>query len=223
MTIHEDAQQGKLTHDALTRYLRTNPGVLNECDLATGLAPLATAAVAGFADEVEHLLREGAKADALSRNGETALLLITRSKSARNRPRIVQLLLSKTPAGSLGWVDFTTAAQDNNTPLMFAVLNEDIDTIKLLVNAGASLTAKNDKGLTAKDMAASNKAVALALDPAKKERAFAKLTGLIISFLLYIVAWINKTTNGVLSRLFGLAPKLNDDIDDVSYSVYRCR
>ncbi|KAF8217843.1 hypothetical protein K438DRAFT_1656791 [Mycena galopus ATCC 62051] len=213
MSIHEDARQGRLVGDTLSRYLLNDPNILSQQDPATGYAPLATAAVAGFADEVEQLLRRGAKADALSRGGETALLLATRENS-KNLPRIVQLLLSKTSAGS---VDATTAADGNNTPLMYAVLREDIESIRLLVKAGASLTATNNSGLSAETMAAasSNKAVARALDPEKEPSTLAKLSGVVGSVLLYIVAWVNKTANGVMSRLFGLNPTLNENIDDV--------
>ncbi|KAF7331102.1 putative ankyrin repeat protein [Mycena venus] len=217
MGIHEDARQGTLVGDTLTRYLLSNPNILNEQDPVTGRAPLATAAVAGFADEVEQLLQKGAKADALSRNGETALLLTTRltpRETIRNRPRIVQLLLSKTPAGS---VDATTAADGNNTPLMYAVLNGDVESVRLLVKAGASLTATNDSGLTAEKIAAasSDKAVARALDPEKEQSILAKLAGVVGSVLLYVVAWVNKTAKGVMRRLFGLNPKLNKNIDEV--------
>ncbi|KAJ6452284.1 ankyrin repeat-containing domain protein [Mycena sanguinolenta] len=212
MTIHEDARQGKLIEGTLTRYLQNNPNILNEQDPATGRAPLATAAVAGFADEVEQLLERGAKADALSRDGETALLLATR-ETTRNRPRIVQLLLSKTPAGS---VDATSVADGNKTPLMYAVLREDVESIRLLVKAEASLTVTNDNGLTAEQMAAasSNKAVVRALDPEKEQSTLVKLVTVVGSVLLYIIAWVNKTANGVANRLFGLNPRLNDSIDE---------
>ncbi|KAJ6452282.1 ankyrin repeat-containing domain protein [Mycena sanguinolenta] len=212
MGIHEDARQGTLIGDTLARYLQNNPNILNEQDPATGRAPLATAAVAGFADEVEQLLERGAKADALSRDGETALLLAIRETS-RNQPRIVQLLLSGIPAGS---VDATTTADGSKTPLMYAVLSEDVESIRLLVKAGASLTVTNDNGLTAEQMAAasSNKAVTRALDPEKEQSALGKLVALVGSFLLYVVAWVNKTANGVVNRLFGLNPTLNDNIDE---------
>jgi ankyrin repeat protein len=217
MGIHEDARQGRLVGDTLTRYLLNNPNILDEQDPATGRAPLAIAAVAGFADEVKQLLQKGAKADALSRNGETALLLTTQETS-RNRPRIVQLLLSKTTAGS---VDATTAADGNNTPLMHAVLRRDVESIRLLVKAGASLTATNDSGLTAEQMAAasSDKAVARALNPEKEPSIFAKLASVVGSVLLYTVAWVNKTAKGVVRRLFRLNPKLDEKIDEVSRMV----
>ncbi|VDC07596.1 unnamed protein product [Peniophora sp. CBMAI 1063] len=209
MGIHEDIQQGKLTKATLAQYLGDNPNILNELDSATGYPPLATAVTAGFSSEVEQLLTNGAKADALTRDGETALLLITRPKTFRNRPRIVQLLLDGMSADS---VDATTAAHGNNTPLMFAVLNEDHESIRLLAKAGASLTVKNENGLTAKEMAdrAADKTIALSLDPKKERAAFARLTSLVVSLLLYIVAWVNKAINGVARRLFELNPELNE-------------
>jgi ankyrin repeat protein len=215
MGIHEDAQQGTLVGDTLTRYLKQNPNILNEQDPATGRAPLATAAVAGFADVVEQLLKKGAKAEALSRNGETALLLTTR-ETTKNRSRIVQLLLSKTP-DSL--VDATTAADSNNTPLMYAVLKKDVESIRLLVKAGASPTAPNDSDLTPEAAAASDKAVKRALDPESERGAFAQLADLVGGFLLYIVAWVNKTADDVVKKLFGLNPTLNEKTDDVSRMV----
>ncbi|KAJ7055869.1 hypothetical protein C8F01DRAFT_1157955 [Mycena amicta] len=77
------------------------------------------------------------------------------------------------PAGS---VDATTAADGNNTALMYAVLSGNVESVRLLVEAGASLTATNDSGLTAKKMAAasSDKAVARELSP-EKEGLFARL------------------------------------------------
>ncbi|KAJ3560792.1 hypothetical protein NP233_g10602 [Leucocoprinus birnbaumii] len=212
MGIYEDARQGTLDRSKLNSYLQSNPNILNEQDPATGLAPLATAAVAGYADVVELLLGKGAKADALSKNGETALLVTTRDSKSKNRPRIVQLLLSKTPADS---VDATSAA-DGNTPLMHAILRSDIESIRLLVKAKASLTVTNNNGLTAEKMAeaAPDKAVARALDPDKERSALTKLTSLVSSFLLYIVAWVNKTADGVMRKVFGLNPDFNTNTDD---------
>lgn len=214
MSIHNDARQGTLTGTTLTRYVQNNPNVLSEQDPSTGWAPLSTGAVAGFADVVDQVLKRGAKADALSRNGETALLLATR-ETKTNRARIIQLILAQTPAGS---IDATTQADGNTTPLMYSVLNKDLESIRLLVNAGASLTATNNKGMTAEQLANSDKAVLLALDPKKKESAFSRLTDMVGSFLLYIVSWVNKTADGVMNRLFGLNPKFDANTDEVSWT-----
>ncbi|KZV92410.1 hypothetical protein EXIGLDRAFT_75908 [Exidia glandulosa HHB12029] len=209
MGIHEDARQGTLDKEKLAKYLAGNASILEEKDPAQGLTPLAAAAVAGYADVVDLLLKRGAKADALSRDGETPLLLTARD-GARNRARIVQLLLAKTPAGS---VDATSARDKNNTPLMYAVLKKDLETVRQLCKAGASLTATNDDGLTAKDMAGGDRDVVRAFnsDPG----TLAKLSSVVVSFLQYVVAWVNKTANGVVRRLYGLNPELNENTDEV--------
>ncbi|KAK7033426.1 putative ankyrin repeat protein [Favolaschia claudopus] len=211
MGIHADAQQGVLDKAALTRYLQSNPDILSELDASTGRTPLATATVAGFADEVDLLLKRGAKPEALSRAGETVLLLANR-ETKKNRPRIVQLLLDKMPATS---IDATTAADANNTPLMFAVLNGDVESVRLLVKAGASRTVTNSRGVSAQQMAdgASDKAVKRAINP-NEQSSIAKLTAVVGSFLQYIVAWVNKTAKGVAQRLFGYNPKFDKGIDE---------
>jgi ankyrin repeat protein len=214
MTIHEDARQGTLVGSKLTRYLKNNPNIVNEQDPTTGRAPLATAAVAGFAEVVEQLLEKGAKAEALSRNGETALLLATRETS-KDRARIVQLLLSRTPESL---VDATTAADSNNTPLMYAVIKKDIESVRLLVKALASPTAPNDNGLTPESAAASDKAMKRALNPEEKS-ILMQVADQVGGYLSYIVASINDTANNAMNKLFGLNPKLNEHIDEVSGMV----
>jgi ankyrin repeat protein len=98
MGIHEDPRQGTLVGDRLVNYIKNNPNVLNEQDPVGGLTSLTAATVGGYAEEVEQLLKKGAEADALSRNGETPLLLAA-WKTNNNRPRNIQLLLAKTPPG----------------------------------------------------------------------------------------------------------------------------
>lgn len=211
MSIHEDVQQGTLPKDTRTRNRRDNSNILHEQD-CTCRAPPAIAAVAGLEDETK-LPNEGATADALSRDGKTALLLITCPKASRNWPKVVHLILSKRLAES---IDATIAADGKNTPLMFAVLNEDLEFIRLLLNAGASLAETNERSPMAKETAmATTKAVARALGP-QNDCAFARLTAIVVSVFLYIVAWVKKVINGVARRLFGPDPDLNEDIDDVS-------
>ncbi|KIW89829.1 uncharacterized protein Z519_09258 [Cladophialophora bantiana CBS 173.52] len=90
--------------------------------------------VAGYADEVQLLFKRGAKADALSKDGETPLLLAA-FKTNKNRARIIQLLHAKIPSSA---VDATSPVDGTNTPLMFV--------------ARASLTLMNDDGYNAKDL-----------------------------------------------------------------------
>lgn len=119
-----------------------------------------------------------------------------------------------TPPGS---VDATCPIAKNNTPLMFAITKKDIESIRLLRKARASLTLKNNNDVNAEDVAeeTKDKAVIRALDPDKEQSALAKLAALVVSFLLFIVAWVNDAANGVVRRMYGLNPNLNQDIDQV--------
>jgi hypothetical protein len=215
MGIHEDARQGKLVGDTVTRYSRDVPGILNQLDPSTGRSPLASAAIAGHADSVEQLLKRGAKPDALSRDGENTLLLTVRD-GIRNRSRIVQLLLTQMPNDA---IDATTSANDNKTPLMYAVLRSDLQTIRLLATAGASLTATDSEGRTAKDIAP-NKLVQLALNPKLEKEARAVQTANVGSILNTVLAWVNKTSDGIVDLLFELNPTLDEEIDEV-YRTHR--
>ncbi|KAI1393340.1 uncharacterized protein F4822DRAFT_9121 [Hypoxylon trugodes] len=206
MGIHKDARNGTLTGDRLSRYLKENPNILTEQDPDTGLTPLAEATVGGFAEEVQLLLGNGARADGLCKNDETPLLLAA-WKTETNRARIIQLLLPRLTSES---VDKTCPAARNYTALMFAIEKEDLDSIRLLRNAGASLTVKNDDGLTGEDMAtdAEARSVIRAFNPSEEQSAYAKLAFNIISILLFIVAWANKALDGVVQKIYKLNPDL---------------
>jgi len=214
MGIHEDAEQGLLVGDGLEKYTKDNPSILEERNPKNGLTPLAAATVGGYNEEIEELLNKGAKADTLCRDGETPLLLAA-WKTKDNRPRIIQLILGKTPAS---FIDVTTPIAENNTPLMFVVKKKDIESIRLLRKANASLTLKNNEGINAKDMAEAteDKAVLRALNPAQEESALAYITSAVVGALLYVVAWVNENAKEVVRRVYGLNPYLEKETDDVS-------
>ncbi|KAJ2900632.1 hypothetical protein MKZ38_002291 [Zalerion maritima] len=212
MSIFEDARNGVLGGAKLDDYLANNPNILGEQDPESGLTPLAIAVVEGFPEEVRQLLEKGAKADVLSRDDETPLLLAA-WKAVKERPLIIQLLLEKTPPSI---VDKTSRAAGNKTPLMFAIEKRDIDSIKMLRRAKASLTIKSDEGFNAKEMAENmarkdirDGPVYRALDPDREQMTLARIAGTVVSLLLYIVAWINSTLNGVVRRATGLNPALD--------------
>ncbi|KAF7322311.1 ANK-REP-REGION domain-containing protein [Mycena chlorophos] len=210
MTIHTEARDGSLRPDSLAAYLRDDPNALTTLDPTTGLPPLATAAVAGFPDVVQLLITRDAPVDALSRDGGTALLL-TMKDGAKDRARIAQLLLAKMGPGS---VDSTSAANSNNTPLMYATVKGDIDSIRLLVEAGASITKTNDAGLTAMGMAPSGK-VKLSLEGRKKEKGiFARLASAALETAKFAVSWVQKKATGVLKRLFNWSPVVDKVLDE---------
>ena len=211
MGIHEDARNGTLIDLVLNKYLQDNPSILSEQDPTEGLVPLAAAVVGAYVDEVEQILGKGAKADALSRDGETPLLLAAR-KASTNRSRIIQLLLDKTPKES---IDATVSTVKNNTPLMFVVQKKDVESVRLLRRAGASLAAKNDDGITAQEMAEKSSPEYRALEPDLELTALEKLSAMVTKFLLFIVAWSNDAYNGVMKRLYGLNPPLDDKLEEV--------
>ncbi|KAF4574830.1 hypothetical protein AB1N83_004326 [Pleurotus pulmonarius] len=213
MSIFQDARNGSLNKSNLDRYLSSNPNILTQQEPTSGLTPLAIAVVGGLPEEVELLLKRGAKPDGLSRNGETPLLLAA-WKTTNERPRIIQLLLSKIRAGDPS-IDATISAAENNTPLMYAIKNKDLESIRLLRTARASLTIKNDEGFNAKEVAEylDDKAVLRALNPDNEKAGLAKLAAVVLSFLLYIVAWVNAALGGVIRRVFGLNPALDQNTD----------
>ncbi|KAG5781373.1 hypothetical protein H9Q73_005002 [Fusarium xylarioides] len=211
MSIFQDARNGILSKYKIDTYLKTDPNILESIDPSSGLTPLGTAVVAGIPNVVENLLKKGAKADAPSRDGETPLLLAT-WMTTKVRPKIVQLLLASTPAGS---VDSTTDAAGNKTPLMFAIQKRDIQSIRNLRRAGASLTVKNAAGTTAQDDAVATKdmAVVRALDPDKERGLAGMVTDMVLAFLLYIVAWVNGALEDAVRRAAGLGGEDNPMID----------
>lgn len=218
MSIFEDARNGALTGTKIDSYLQSTPSILDKQDPSTGYTPLATAVVAGFPDEVDQLLKKGAKPDGLSRGGETPLLLAT-WKTTKERPRIVQLLVAKSPPSS---IDSTTITAENKTPLMYAIENKDLDSIRILRRAKASLSIKNEDGFNAKEVAdevaeqANDLAVVRALYPDKEQSTLARLASTVLGFLLYIVAWVNEKINGLVRRASGLNPVLDASTDQVS-------
>ncbi|EHK20852.1 uncharacterized protein TRIVIDRAFT_69670 [Trichoderma virens Gv29-8] len=212
MSIYEDARKGLLVGSVLDAYIENKPNTLDEQSPDTGLTALAIAAIEGFPDEVEQLLKKGAGPDALSSNLETPLLLAA-WKGKKERARIIQLLLKSMPPGSL---NRTCKAADFNTPLMFAIKNKDYESIRLLVQAGAANDEKitNVDGFTVKQIAdaVGDRLVTRSLLPDEKQKA-ALLAASVTSLLLYIVAWANKTVNGLVTELFELDPEINESID----------
>jgi len=223
MNIHQDVRNGTLTEARLNEYIEADRTVLEQQDPDEGLTPLGAATVAGYADEVLLLLKSGAKADTLSKDDESPLLLAA-SKTDKNRARIIQLLLGKTSSNA---TDATCPKADNNTPLMYVVQKKHIESIRLLRKARASLDLTNldltnDDGYNAKDLAEKtyNRAVTRALNPEKEKGDFEMLIDMVVGLLLFIVAWVNKTADEVVRRMYGLNIDLNDAWDRVSANFH---
>ncbi|UKZ56976.1 hypothetical protein TrVGV298_010824 [Trichoderma virens] len=218
MGIHEDARKGTLVGSTLTGYIEGNPNIVNEWDPVEGMTPLAAAVIEGHAEVVKQLLRRRAKPDAPCKNGETPLLLAA-WKTSSNRSKIIQLLLNikKMPQG---YVDATCKIANGNTPLMFILSNTnpiDLESVRLLRKAGASLTLENNDGVSAEEMAeeSGDTQVKYALRPEEEQTFFQKSSAFITSLLLYVVAWVNNTLNGVIHKKHGLNPTLDSDLNEV--------
>ncbi|KAI1196994.1 hypothetical protein F5X97DRAFT_324918 [Nemania serpens] len=164
-TIWEDAAANppRLTTEDLARYAKGNRNIINELDPATGLTPLAAAIRAGNATTVKLLLDNNADPDKKTRDGFVPMYLAASSPVAKQRPRMVQLLLEKYPKT---FDESGPASVKNDTPLMAAVRNRDAGVIKLLVEQGASKTKKNADGKTAPELANEGKPAGLDVDKA---------------------------------------------------------
>jgi ankyrin repeat protein len=218
MDIHQDVRNGTLTRANLDRYIEADRTDLEKKDPIEGLTPLGAATVAGYADEVQLLLTSGAKADTLSKDGETPLLLAA-SKADKNRARIIQLLLETTPSSA---IDATSPSANNNTPLMCVVQKKDAESIRLLRKARASLTLTNDDGYDAKDLAYKtyDRVVIRALNPDKEKGDFDMLIDMVVGLLLFIVAWLNKAADQIIRWTYGLNVDLDNAWDQVSANFH---
>jgi hypothetical protein len=214
-SIFEEARTGTLVGEKLLRHITDNPNALSEQDPSSGLTPLAIAVAEGFPQEVKQLLKNGAKADAVCRDGETPLLLAA-WKTVSERPLVIQHLLDSDMAP--GSIDATCEAAENKTPLMFVIQKKDIDSIRMLRRAKASLSIKDNDGFNAKELAegTDDPAVQRALYPDREPWQIAKFVAVVVGILGYIIAWVNTTFNNAISRATsGLAPMLDQDTDRV--------
>ncbi|AEO53660.1 hypothetical protein MYCTH_2295301 [Thermothelomyces thermophilus ATCC 42464] len=152
-SIHELARDGTLTK-AQAREARKS---INQPD-ASGIPPLTPASRHGHLEAVKILLDEGANPNLKDRNGATALN-IAAHYAPKNQAAIIRALLKARAS-----VDATDPKLGNNTPLMTVIVQtRNLDSISELINKGASLSAKNNAGETAEDLAKSDAVVLAAL------------------------------------------------------------
>ena len=113
--------------------------------------PLHAAAYRSTPPIVRQLLRAGARVDALDQDGETPLLHAVRAERADN----ARVLLEARANPNLA------SGPERQTPLHVAVERGSYAVVERLLAAGADRSAKNRKGQTARDIAASRRLTAL--------------------------------------------------------------
>lgn len=152
--LHYAAMYGHIDHIKL--ILETNKHLLDKAN-SQGATPLIVAIQNRQLRLVGYLLDQGAKINTKLRDGYTILhtsahtgdvdifkLVMQKMVSVLNKDGLLKLLDSKTEAGI--------------TPLMVAS-NGDVEVVKMLVAAGASVRKKSKKGETALDLAIKNRQV----------------------------------------------------------------
>ncbi|KAL3462469.1 hypothetical protein BJX64DRAFT_140438 [Aspergillus heterothallicus] len=204
MTLHGDSQNGTLTRASLQKYLAL---VEIDAEDSNGFTPLALAVKNGYPSVVKLLLQNGAQAGKPVRDGRTPLYLAANAK--QNRPRVVQLLLDADPKPQ---VDATSPDWNNETPLMVAITQgRDPEVVKLLTEAGASLTKTNDRGETATALAdqTTNPAIKNAINPKAQQGGIGSaLAQLLVSAVMFALAYADKW------------PGVKDIIQNVIRSAY---
>lgn len=211
MDLYTEAQNGTLNNSELEKYLTSSS--IDDENPTTGFTPLTIAVKGGHSSVVIRLLQRRANVNKKTRDGRTPLYLAANAKN--NRPRLVQLLLEHNAR-----VDETSGEWENETPLMVAITQaRDPEVIRLLVDARASLTKKNDRGETAQFLAgqSSNPAIKNAILPKDQQnQGRVELTSLIISFVLFILAYVNSgyvenIIKGAVSSLYGIVGSAQSD------------
>lgn len=212
MDLYTEAANGTLTNSGLENYLRSSS--IDDENLTTGFTPLTIAVKGGYSKVVILLLRRKANANKKTRDGKTPLYLAANARN--NRPLLVRLLLDFVSSVD----DESSGERGNETPLMVAITQaRDPEVIRLLVDAGASLTKKNDRNETAQVLAAqsSNPAIRNAILPKdQRNQGRVELTSLIISFVLFILAYVNSgyvndIIKGVVSSLYDIVGSAHPD------------
>jgi len=218
--IFVDARKGSLTSTKLEAYLASGVDI-NAQDPKTGFTPLGMAAKYGRLSVVNLLLDKNASPRAMSKPGMTPLYIAANGNG--DRVNIVRKLLEKGAQ-----VDETSAEVDNDTPLMVAITHaRDPVVVNMLIDAGASLQAKNSKNETAKELAeqSGNPAIQRAVSPPGQQMAgLPELINALVNFVLFILAYVNSgvingVVKGVVSNLYHIGqPPPDQTLAQVSHT-----
>ncbi|KAF2965997.1 hypothetical protein GQX73_g7583 [Xylaria multiplex] len=153
----------------------------------------------GNVEEVRAFVKDGAVDNPYPRNKQALCLAARKTKD--NRTSILRVLLEAKMD-----VNATFNELDNNTPLMFAIMEfpGDLESIRLLLEKGASSAISNKEHKTAIDLARERHETAILeiLQPKTTRPIFQVIIGMIVALILYILAKVNELQNGIINRLF---------------------
>ncbi|OKL60828.1 hypothetical protein UA08_03757 [Talaromyces atroroseus] len=226
-TIHDEALKGTLNKIRIARY-RASQGSsfdIDEIDIR-GRTALASAALKGHVNVVKALVEEHADVNKASRGNRTPLwYAASGTMPTKSRFDIITYLLDHD-------AEIDEPSDDGNTPLMKVIVEfRDPKVISLFVDRGANVNIPNSAKKTAKQLGDQTKdpQVIEALLP-KDERggttgAFVQL---IVSFLLFVVAWMNSDlvtglVKGVAQQLYNITgeerPEVVDTVQDFKENI----
>ena len=159
--IHNAANSGQINQ--LRAMLAENPAMANAKD-NDGFTPLHKAAHQGYVDVADFLINNGAYIDAKTNNGFTPLHLaafknnedmigllrkyeIIHAVKTANLTKVKSLLIKFMLAEKPDLVN--AQDKDGKTPLLWAVINNHMNLIKLLFKYNADINTKDNNGWTA--------------------------------------------------------------------------
>jgi Ankyrin repeats (3 copies)/Ankyrin repeat len=223
-TIHDEALKGALNKTRIARY-RASGGAsfdIDELDIR-GRTALASAALKGHINVVKALVEEHADVNKASRGSRTALwYAASGTMPTKTRFEIINYLLDHD-------AEIDEPSDDGNTPLMKVIIEfKDPKVISLLVDRGANINIRNSANKTAKQLGDQTKdpQVIEALLP-KDERggSTGAFVQLIVSFLLFVVAWMNSDlvtglVKGVAEQLYKITGEERPEIADVCFPIF---
>jgi len=213
MSLHDDAWNNTLTSAKLSQYLQSQN--IDSIGGPKSITPLAAASLRGNLEAVRVLLEGDADPNAPSPPNRTPLFFATSQSPPTNRAAIVRALLDKGAD-----VDASSAEDGHNTPLMNALVEiRDADVVHELIDRGASISAKNNKGKSVQELA---KQVGMVRDirpRADRESNKSEIIDLVVALVMFIIAYVNSgvikgVVKGIAEQLYGITGEAPQDIKD---------
>lgn len=217
-TFHDEALKGTLNKTCIARH-RASQGSsfdINELDVR-GRTALASAALKGHINVVKALVEEHADVNQVSRGNRTPLwYAASGTMPSKTRFDIINYLLDQD-------AEIDEPSDDGNTPLMKVVVEfRDPKVISLLVDRGANVNIPNSAKKTAKqlgDQTKDPKVIEALLPKDERGGSTGAFVQLIVSFLLFVVAWMNSDlitglVKGVAQQLYDITGEERPEIAD---------